>query len=135
MTDPNSNDIITGNAQLDFEHAQIFSTLNRLQDSMLSQAIRISACEKLLHYISEHCRDEETLMKQYNFPDIEIHLESHRDLQDNFIKRLSTFIKSGGIVGEEIRTIFYNHILNVDLPMIAYIQQQQTSLDINEKGL
>lgn len=124
MAITDNKDIITGNAQLDFEHIQIFATLDRLQDNNLSQAIRISMCEKLLHYISEHCRDEELLMRQYDFPDIEAHLESHRDLQDGFIKRLSIFIKSGDIVGEEIRTIFYSHIIDVDLPMIKYINNK-----------
>jgi hemerythrin-like metal-binding protein len=125
--------IITGNAQIDFEHTQIFATLDRLQESGLSQAIRIAACEKLLHYISEHCMEEENLMREYNFPDIENHFETHRNLQTEFIKRLSQFIRHGGQVGNEIRTIFYNHIINVDLPMVAYIQSQQT--DLNEMGL
>ncbi|MCI4435478.1 MAG: hemerythrin family protein [Ignisphaera sp.] len=133
MTVPDSKNIITSNSKLDFEHAQIFATLDRLQEPGLSQAIRIAACEKLLHYISEHCVDEEDLMREYNFPGIENHFEAHRNLQTEFIKRLPQFIRQGGLVGDEIRTIFYNHIINVDLPMIAYIQSQQT--DLNEMGL
>lgn len=122
---PDKSSITTGDSELDFEHAQIFATLERLQDSSLSQAIRIAACEKLLHYISDHCQDEEVLMKFYKFPDIENHLQAHRDLQDNFLKNLSNFIRKGGSIGLEIKTIFYNHIVNVDLPMIEFIRSQQ----------
>ena len=121
---PEGKDIITGDSRLDFEHAQIFATLDRLQVPGISQAIRIAACERLLHYISEHCADEEQLMRQYNFPDIDNHLESHRNLQEFFLKKLSVFIRHGGQVGDEIREVFYNHIINVDLPMIAYIRKE-----------
>jgi hemerythrin-like metal-binding protein len=132
MTIPEGNEIITGDPKLDFEHAQIFATLGRLQDPGLSQAIRIASCERLLHYISEHCKDEEDLMKAHAFPDIEVHLEAHRDLQEAFLKRLSSFIRCGGIVGDEIKAIFYSHIINVDIPMIAYIRHEN-KLD-DEKG-
>ena len=125
---PEGSEIITGDARLDFEHAQIFATLDRLQVPGISQAVRITSCERLLHYISEHCADEEQLMRQYNFPAIEDHLESHRNLQEFFLKKLSEFIRHGGKVGDEIREIFYNHIINVDLPMIAHIRQEN-SLD------
>jgi hemerythrin-like metal-binding protein len=122
---PDKANIVTGDSKLDFEHAQIFATLERLQDTTLSQTIRIAICEKLLHHISDHCQDEESLMKFYNFPDIENHLEAHRVLQDNFLRNLSVFIRRGGPIGLEIKEFFYNHIVNIDLPMIDFIRSQQ----------
>lgn len=120
--------ILTGNAQLDFEHSQILLTLDRLENKNLHQAARIITCEKLLHYISEHCKDEEALMKQYNYPDIDAHINHHLALQEEFLRNIGSFIKFGGINNNTIRTIFYNHILYVDIPMLEYIKAIQDSL-------
>jgi len=121
--------ITTGDYKLDTEHAQIFSILSKLQETTLSQTTRISICEKLLYYISNHCRDEEKLMNSYEYPDMFTHIEDHHKVQDSFIRSLSPFIKTGGVnVGLEIRQIFYKHIVEYDLPMIAFIQEKQGNI-------
>jgi len=124
MVIPEKASIITGDRKLDIEHNQIFSIVDNLQDTAMPQSLRIASCEKLLHNISEHCKDEEDLMRFHDYPGIEAHKEAHRHLQDNFLKSLSQFIRVGGIVNEEIRTMFYNHVINIDMPMIKYIQNR-----------
>jgi hemerythrin-like metal-binding protein len=121
---PDKNQITTGNSKLDLEHTQIFDTLDRLQDENMSQAMRIAACERLLHYISEHCRDEEDLMRFHQYPKLEQHKEAHRNLQEAFLRDLSKFIKTGGESAYKIRVVLYEHVLHVDLPMIKYVQTQ-----------
>jgi hemerythrin-like metal-binding protein len=128
MVIPDKSEILTGNSKIDLEHTQIFDTLDRLQDDNMSQSMRIAACEKLLHYISEHCRDEEDLMRFHQYPKLEQHKEAHRNLQEAFLKDLSKFIKTGGEAAYKIRTILYEHVLYTDLPMIRYIQDQIKNL-------
>ena len=123
--------IITGDRELDLEHAQIFSTLATLEDEKMSQSMRIGVCEKLLHYISEHCRNEEDLMRFHQYPDSIFHEEKHRDLQDGFLKTLSLFIKQGGSTIIDIRKMFYDHVIYVDMPMITFIQNKNKMLPKN----
>jgi hemerythrin-like metal-binding protein len=129
--DTGNLNIITGNRQIDFEHAQIFSTLATLEDITMSQSMRIGACEKLLHYISDHCRNEEDLMNFHQYPDKVFHEEKHRDLQDNFLKTLSAFIKQGGGATSDVHKMFYDHIFYVDMPMIRFIQTKNSFLPKN----
>ena len=125
------SNLVTGEHDLDFEHAQVFTILNNLADSSLSRSMRIATCERLLHYISEHCKEEENLMKFHQYPDLEDHMEKHRELQDTFLKSLSEFIKQGGTASEDIHKLFYDHILHIDLPMIRFIQSKKKNLPPN----
>ena len=117
-------DIITGHPQLDFEHAQIIHSLNQLHDSTLSQSMRIVMCENLLHYISDHCKDEESLMELYEYPLLQEHIEAHAAIQEGFLKNIGAFIMFGASAGDRIHIIFYNHIINVDIPFINYMKEQ-----------
>ena len=117
----NNFNIISGHARLDSEHAQIFVITDKLLDKNLSRDQRIAACESLLRYINEHCRYEESLMNEYQYPDKDAHFEDHRKLQDLFLNKLGSFIKIGGIASTDIREAFYSHILQIDMPFINFI--------------
>ena len=126
MDDQKKPQILTGHARLDFEHFQILNALEKLTESYLTQSSRIALCEKLLHYISDHCKDEEHLMVLYDYPESESHIEQHSILQQKFLENIGLFIKENGINAETVRNLFYNHITYTDMPFIEYMKQEDT---------
>jgi len=121
----NKQDILLGDARIDLEHQQIFSVLEKLQEPMLSKASRIAMCEKLLHYVNEHIKDEENMMTLYYVPDMKEHITAHQGLQESFIKSLGLFIKTGGSAGSYIQEVFVNHITTYDVSMVEHIRRQK----------
>ena len=122
--------IISGNAKIDIEHEQILSLTKDLQNINLPKASRIASCERLLHYISEHIIDEEQMMKLYYVPDMKEHIDNHTELQEQFLKSLGLFIKTGGSTGLYIQDIFIKHITTYDVSMVEYIRKQK-EIDAN----
>ena len=121
----NKQDILLGDARIDLEHQQILSTLERLQEPIVSKTLRIATCEKLLHYINQHIKDEENMMTLYYVPDMKEHITAHQGLQESFIKSLGLFIKTGGSAGSYIQEVFVNHITTYDVSMVEHIRRQK----------
>jgi hemerythrin len=117
--------LVTGDTRIDFEHLQIVNTLVRLKEPMLTKAMRIAVTEKLLHYIGEHCAEEEQLMQAYDYdPELIIeHRDAHLQLQRDFLAKLSDFIcEYNAIAISEIYSIFINHIVQYDSLLVTYIK-------------
>jgi len=126
----NNKNILVGDPRLDLEHQQILSTLERLQEPIVSKTLRIATCEKLLHYINQHVVDEEAIMRLYNVPNMEEHFQEHINLQEHFISLLGTFIKNGGSINYKVKEAFIHHIEIYDINMIGHIRKQK-ELDAN----
>ena len=116
----NEDKLITGNKTLDLEHQQILSTLQKLQEP-LTKDQRISLCESLLHYIGEHIEDEENFMISHDYPEVEKHIDSHYYVQKETLRHFSDFINADIISTKAIYDIFYNHIIEYDIPTVEYI--------------
>lgn len=122
---PEKDNLTTGDTRIDFEHAQIIITLVKLEDATLDKASRITICENLLRYITEHCEDEELLMGEYNYPDKNTHIQAHALLQEILTKYINQFIKYDNVINYQLKDTFINHIINMDLPMFRYIKDNQ----------
>ena len=114
--------IHTGIIKLDFEHQQILSALERLQEPSLPKSHRILICEKLLFYVNEHVLDEEREMDLQEYPGKEEHIASHADMQRAFLKDLASFIKLDKTSTTAIYTLFTEHISEYDIPMAKFLR-------------
>lgn len=66
--------------EIDADHREIISIINRLDEIMSSGKARDglpSITERLVDYTRDHFRREETLMAQYQYPEIGRHRETH----------------------------------------------------------
>lgn len=119
---PTNKHILTGDPELDSEHTQILSTLNRLHEPMVTLPQRIAICEKLLHYIDDHIVLEEYLMNMYGYPYRAEHQNSHILVQKEFIVALSAFLRGHAETISNVYDTFVFHIIDFDIPMATFIK-------------
>jgi len=89
----------------------------------------------LYHYFREHFKDEETLMKQYHYPDYAEHVKNHEELS----KKLSE-INDGIVTGEtsldEVAEFMQNwvhgHILEEDLILGKFLHRIKSEKTLTE---
>lgn len=117
--------------EIDSHHKKLFDILNRLYDLMAAGAddngiIRIIA--ELLDYTNYHFSEEEKIMQQVNYPELNIHKQHHRD----FISKLEEFqndAKNGKAIFVAIKVAdigiswLKEHILTVDARYKTYVEK------------
>ncbi len=85
-----------GHDIVDEQHQYLFELANRIIDPYNDQQTTHLNFSALYEYTHKHFKDEELLMKQYNYPDYEHHKKKHESL----IARLDEI--SVGILTDEI---------------------------------
>ena len=81
-----SESYLTGHHQIDDDHRYIFGLLGKVGQAVItdrSHECITSVLNQLLDYTQTHFRDEENLMKECNYPDYTLHLQSHMQLLDS----------------------------------------------------
>ena len=76
-----SDQFSVNNLSIDFEHKKLVLIINDLHDSMKrgkSSKVLGSTLENLIAYTKTHFRNEERIMVQQNYTDIEEHKREHR---------------------------------------------------------
>jgi hemerythrin-like metal-binding protein len=118
-----------GAQKLDEQHRKFFSITNLLFDSMQGAQNREvvgSVLKELQQYVVYHFKAEETLLKMYNYPDINSHKLEH----ENAIQKVNRFTLDyeRGLQTIDIDLLKFlsdwiqNHILKVDRKYISYIK-------------
>jgi len=83
----------------------------------------------LYHYFREHFKDEESLMKQYNYPDYEEHVKKHENLTKK-LREINDGIVTGEISLQDVTEFMQNwvhgHILGEDLILGQFLRQQKS---------
>lgn len=124
-------DLETGNDQIDKEHRELFSRVNRLMEACSSGRGRTEAgpaMEFLRSYVATHFRHEEALQRQAKYPDY----ASHKKFHDQYEKRLREIadaiqtevtIAGLGQINQHISTLIM-HIRLEDKRLGKYLRQQ-----------
>ncbi|RJP62524.1 MAG: hemerythrin [Ignavibacteriales bacterium] len=118
-----NNDII------DEQHKMIFEYANNLHESIQtgrSKEIVDDLVSKLLSYSQNHFADEEKLMKEYEYPDIENHLAEH----EKFVARVSDYRNNFNLTSRMtaldilnfLKEWLVNHILVADKKYMPFIK-------------
>ncbi len=78
-----SDNLKTGNREIDAEHWGLFALVNDLHDKLQAGAADTSieaTFEALVAYVDSHFEREEALMAAGGYPDIEAHRQAHQRL-------------------------------------------------------
>jgi hemerythrin len=107
--------------RFDADHQQLFKILNELHDGMIAgrgQEVLQTVLNELLQYTEKHFASEEAVMKAAGYPQLQAHIDEHRNFTDK-VKVASAKYKEGG-VGMTMETLDFvsdwlkKHIRGVD---------------------
>lgn len=112
-----------GNEDIDEQHKMLFDLINKLERDNSDTAV--SAClDDLVDYASFHFDEEEDLLEQSNYPD----LNSHKDLHLEFRKELEKMVldfSRGDLAVEILQRYLTNwlikHIKHTDQKYSSFI--------------
>ncbi len=110
-----------GNSRMDEQHKRIFNLINEIYDSFQdgnTKEIISKTMDTLYHYIKEHFKDEEELMKQNDFPGLNDQIEQHNKFTDKVCEYNKSFIEKENIAMVNVFNFlgdwWNGHILDMD---------------------
>ncbi|PMP67276.1 MAG: hypothetical protein C0190_03570 [Thermodesulfobacterium geofontis] len=111
--------LATGIPECDLQHKKLINMFNAIYDSIrlnIDKKALKEALDSLIDYFDKHFAFEEKLMEKYQYPEINIHREEHK----NFKEALNKILQNPN---EEINFLevlkffknwWFNHILTMD---------------------
>jgi hemerythrin-like metal-binding protein len=118
-----------GVQKLDEQHMKFFSITNILFDTMQGAQDREvvgSVLKELQQYVVYHFKTEESLMKMYNYPNMNKHTLEHEDAIQKVNKLVLDYERGLQTVDIELLKFLsdwlQNHILQVDRKYIPYFR-------------
>ncbi len=127
-----TNDLATGNAKIDTEHKELIDIIGQLIAACQSGKGReemLRTVQFLEQYTVRHFANEEALQRQYNYPDLQNHLQYHaqfRETVKNIAQRLHTDGASVQLLAEintKVAMWFTQHIRMQDTKVAAHLKQ------------
>lgn len=122
-----------GHDVIDQQHQYLFDLANRIVAPYNDQQKTHQNVLTLYHYVREHFRDEEALMKQYNFPGYAEQVKEH-ELLEKRLHVISSGILTGEIKGEDVmkfmRSWLLDHILGKDMLLGEFFREKQSMADM-----
>lgn len=121
------------NQRIDQQHQRIVSMINQLGKAMETGAERpalVKILSDLAGYTKTHFQEEERLMEQAAYPELDGHKQRHAELNRQLADFYRTFYTSSRPQAAEIMTFLqrwlFDHILEQDKRYIPFLQQQET---------
>lgn len=116
-----------GISSIDGEHLRLVQIINQFNESIRkgdSRAVIVHIFDRLFEYAIEHFENEEKMMKQQHYPDIEAHIDEHRKLL-NTLKDLNK--EKNYIFPTNVSSFLNNwlidHILTTDMKYKEYFHK------------
>lgn len=128
-----SDDLLTGNMQIDTEHKELIKAINDLLDacSMGKGRAELEKTVKFLSsYTKTHFAHEEVLQMKYNYPDYNNHKKYHKhfvEQVENIHKKLLTEGSNIVLVGEinsKVGNWIISHIKREDVKVAQHIKNK-----------
>lgn len=120
------NEYNVGYDAIDRQHQYLFDLANQIVDPNNDQQKTHLNVMSLNHYVKEHFKDEEALMKKYNFPGYEEQVKEH-DLLTKRLAEISPGIITGDVRQEEVvkfmRNWLLHHIIGKDVPLGDFLRE------------
>jgi len=128
-----SDDLLTGNMQIDTEHKELIKAINDLLDAC-SKGKGRAELEKTVKFLSSytktHFAHEEVLQMKYNYPDYNNHKKYHKhfvEQVENIHKKLLTEGSNIVLVGEinsKVGNWIISHIKREDVKVAQHIKNK-----------
>lgn len=129
-----SEDLLVNVPSIDKQHRELYGSMNGLLNAVQSDGSKETIHElihSVYHHTETHCEDEEALMRQYEYPDIEPQKKDHdyfareiRSMGDRFAAGdMSSEKLSEGLV--KLADFFSVHIRKLDVPLGAFIHERR----------
>jgi diguanylate cyclase (GGDEF)-like protein/PAS domain S-box-containing protein/hemerythrin-like metal-binding protein len=111
-----------GEPIIDDEHRKLFELANNLIDSAFSRNENPqqfdSALDILLAHVVKHFADEEVILAQHHYNDLDVHAHDHKALIENALKlrdsALAVGVTIGGLVNFLAEEVVAQHLLKTD---------------------
>ncbi len=122
-----SSELSVGIQDVDTEHQNLVRILNDLDEAMRAgkgSRIMEDILTRLLEYTVSHFESEERLMKESEYPKLQLHQSLHRQLVEKAVKLQKTFRNSGRRITREtmdfLKYWLTNHIMVDDMAFGKY---------------
>lgn len=129
-----SDDLITGEKIVDFQHKVIFNYLNFLILSAKSketqQVVLKNALNALVEYTVIHFEDEEMVLESIGYPDLAKHRKIHHDCAKHILDFKQRFEAGEDMIDELILFIknwIVEHIKQEDMRALKFKKENQQS--------
>ena len=132
-----SDDLLTGNIQIDTEHQELIRAINDLLDAC-SKGKGRAELEKTVKFLSSytktHFAHEEVLQRKYGYPDYKNHKEYHKyfiEQVENIHKKLLVSGANVALVGEinsKVGNWIISHIKREDVKVAKHIKDKSSNL-------
>ena len=113
---------------VDTQHQYLFELANRIVDPYNDQQTTYLNVVALYDYTHKHISDEESLMKQYNYPDYALHEKAHKrlisELDDVRAGILNDETKRDDVI-KFMRDWVLTHILDEDMRFGNFLRERE----------
>jgi hemerythrin len=123
---------LTGNAEVDHQHQELFALINTLHDAIVAgkgRELLMPTLDKLAAYVIKHFRAEETLMQAQGYPGFAEHKAKHEDLARKTTETIDGY-RNGKLLltttlsrflGDWITT----HVMGDDFAMVTWLKSRR----------
>lgn len=126
-----------GNDLIDAQHKNLLLFVNELLEKHLSihpQPLDLNDIDTLIGHLAKHFEDEEKLQSQWQFPDTQLHTESHKRLIDR-IEDFKGDLSSKEIDASDFFTfvmdeVVMGHLLTEDIRYYPFVAEQVSHLTV-----
>lgn len=122
------SDFESGVKSLDDEHKDLFALANSLMDYFLepdSFALEMHQFDLMTSHVMEHFKNEEALLSEVNYPELDAHKKLHKKLCDKLSKNREKFfngeLKALEIFAFLVDEVLVDHILKEDVKYFPYL--------------
>lgn len=127
-----SDDYIVGNAQIDDQHRYLFQLINAFYDAYMENQSRrevMRLLNQLIEYSESHFQDEEAIMRQAGYSEVDTHHHAHEGLYDQ-IFALNTKFDDRALNPTHdtisfLRTWLTDHIMKEDMAFAAFSKSKE----------
>lgn len=123
---------LVGQERIDREHQYLFEVINEFYDAFMEDHDRgrvLLLMNRLVDYAQRHFTNEEALMRQANFPDIDAHAAHHEKLFEKVFELNAKFqdrsVNPTQATVQFLRTWLGDHIVHEDLVFGAHVANLQ----------
>ena len=122
------NSLNIGNAKIDSQHQGMVDVINELYENVVNgDVVAFDAIViKLVEYSINHLMDEEELMEQINYPNLDKHRDYHNALRRETLKMKSDEVTSNSDKQLELlrflKAWWINHIANEDRKYVPFLK-------------
>ncbi len=117
--------------QIDEQHKKLIAIINEVFEKKMDNVGEGTAADilaKLTEYTQTHFQDEEKLMQQFNFPDLEVHQRTHQYFVKKVRQYVQDFRNNQEFLTDDLlcflRDWLINHIMETDKIYATFLNKK-----------